>query len=274
MKKICAITQVRNDEFFLRKWVTYYGHELGIENLYIYFDGLDQQAPDFCRGANVIIKEKDHCDSVIEREKLRASYLSDRAKELFKSYDVVIGTDADEFLILDPKLNTNLADYLSKLDGISNVSGLGVDIGQHLSLEDEINLTEPLLGQRRFGYLSTRYTKPNTLFKPLSWGSGFHRVKGTNFHLDNNLFLFHFGSMDYAMLEKRNRAMGWTERHLAKRARTIHIISKARIGEWDSTISRIRTMQKWIRPPYAWNKPTTLWLKAVVEVPMRFMGIV
>ncbi len=274
MKKICAITQVRNDEFFLRKWVTYYGHELGIENLYIYFDGLDQQAPDFCQGANVIIKEKFHHDSVIKREKLRARYMSDRAKELFESYDIVIGTDADEFLIVDPILNTTLADYLSTLEGISSVSGLGVDIGQHLSLEDEINLTEPLLGQRRFGYLSTRYTKPNTLFKPLSWGSGFHRVKGSNFHLDNNLFLFHFGSMDYAMLEKRNRAMGWTERHLAKRARTIHIISNARIGEWDSTTGRIRTMQKWTRPPYAWNKPTTLWIKAVVEVPIRFMGIV
>ena len=30
---------VRNDEFYLRKWVEYYGAQLGRENLKIYFDG-------------------------------------------------------------------------------------------------------------------------------------------------------------------------------------------------------------------------------------------
>ena len=33
MKHIAALTMVRNDEFFLRKWVEYYGRELGRENL-------------------------------------------------------------------------------------------------------------------------------------------------------------------------------------------------------------------------------------------------
>ena len=36
MKRIAALTMVRNDDFFLRKWVEYYGSELGKENLYIY----------------------------------------------------------------------------------------------------------------------------------------------------------------------------------------------------------------------------------------------
>ena len=39
VKKICAITMVRNDEFYLRKWVEYYGAQLGRDNLRIYFDG-------------------------------------------------------------------------------------------------------------------------------------------------------------------------------------------------------------------------------------------
>lgn len=45
MKKIAAITMARNDAFFLKKWVSYYGKELGRENLYIYLDGLDQENP-------------------------------------------------------------------------------------------------------------------------------------------------------------------------------------------------------------------------------------
>ena len=53
MKKICALTMVRNDEFYLRKWVAYYGKELGMENLYVYLDGKDQEIPDWCPGVNV-----------------------------------------------------------------------------------------------------------------------------------------------------------------------------------------------------------------------------
>ena len=52
-KKICALTMVRNDEFYLRKWVAYYGAELGVENLYVFLDGKDQEIPDWCPGVNV-----------------------------------------------------------------------------------------------------------------------------------------------------------------------------------------------------------------------------
>ena len=65
-KRICAVTMVRNDEFFLRKWVAYYGAELGFENLYVFLDGTDQPLPDWCPGVNVVAKERVpgiYCDS-------------------------------------------------------------------------------------------------------------------------------------------------------------------------------------------------------------------
>ena len=49
MKKIAAITMVRNDDFYLKHWTRYYGAELGEENLYIYLDGKDQKLPDWSR---------------------------------------------------------------------------------------------------------------------------------------------------------------------------------------------------------------------------------
>ena len=49
-KRIAAITMVRNDDFFLHKWVDYYGAQLGRENLYVYFDGEDQEIPSYCEG--------------------------------------------------------------------------------------------------------------------------------------------------------------------------------------------------------------------------------
>ena len=58
MKKIAALTMVRNDDFYLRKWVEYYGAQLGRENLYIWFDGTDQTIGDFCAGTPEDLKKE------------------------------------------------------------------------------------------------------------------------------------------------------------------------------------------------------------------------
>ena len=85
---------VRNDDFFLQKWVEYYGRELGKENLYIYFDGEDQQIAGFCQGTNACVHQKIGTH-VVSAEKARLKFLSEKATELFaKGYDLVIGVDA------------------------------------------------------------------------------------------------------------------------------------------------------------------------------------
>ena len=114
MKRIAALTMVRNDEFYLRKWVEYYGKELGRENLYIFFDGTDQRVPDFCEGVNVRVCEK-IVGSVARGDKGRINFLSEQAARLFESYDLVIGTDADEFLVVDPLLGKGLAEFLGDM---------------------------------------------------------------------------------------------------------------------------------------------------------------
>ena len=53
-KRIAAITMARDDEFFLSRWIAYYGKNLGTENLYILLDGLDQNAPENAGNAHII----------------------------------------------------------------------------------------------------------------------------------------------------------------------------------------------------------------------------
>ena len=134
MKRIAALTMVRNDEFFLRKWVEYYGSQLGKSNLYVFFDGLDQRIPDFCDGVNTMAVN--HIEgNVREADRGRIDFLSQRAAELFGKYDMVIGTDVDEFLVVDPRLGITLPEFLSSLKPYGNcpsISGLGVDVGQKL----------------------------------------------------------------------------------------------------------------------------------------------
>ena len=269
IKRIAAITMARNDEFFLSRWIKYYGEQIGKENLYIYLDGLDQTAPSNAGKAN--IKKLPHKEEAVQRgDKTRILLLSSLANELFKKgYDIVIGCDCDEFLIIDPALNISLKEYLSTIKNKTSVSGLGLDIGQDLNSEKKLDINKNFLEQRNYALLSTRYTKPVVLMKPATWGSGFHSVKGHNFHIDKNLYLLHFGGVDLDMIKNKigDRNPSW-EKHLKKRARTIEIITKSK--NKNKSIKAARILQTFMRPIYDMNKPAMLGLKWVTKIPERF----
>lgn len=270
IKKIAAITMARNDEFFLSRWVEYYGRELGIKNLYIILDGTDQDAPQNATGANII--KLPHTEmSRIAGDKYRIGKISDLANELFKKYDIVIGCDSDEFLIVDPDAKKTLGEYLSELKYKTTVSGLGMDVGQNMKTEKPLDTTKPMLAQRGYALLSTRYTKPVVLFRPARWGSGFHSVHGANFHIDKNLYLMHFGAVDMEMLvtKAQRRGPDWVN-HLRRRGNgTINAVTQKHAhGERAIKIARI--MQRIFRPIYAFDKPAMFGLKLVVRIPTRF----
>lgn len=267
--RIAAVTMARNDEFFLNRWIKYYGGQIGSENLYIYLDGLDQKIPSGHANAN--IKKLPHRDEERQRgDKTRILLLSDLAKKLFADgYDIVIGCDCDEFLIVDPDLKTTLPQYLSGIKNRITVSGLGLDVGMDLESEKPLDMNAPFLTQRKYAVLSTRYTKPVVLFRPRTWGSGFHSVKGTNFHIDKNLYLLHFGGVDLDMIKNKigDRTASWGA-HLKKRARTIDIITHAKNKNRPMRTARI--LQTFLRPIYDLNKPAMLGLKWVATIPARF----
>lgn len=282
-KRICAMTMVRDDDFFLRRWVEYYGAQLGRENLYVFLDGLDQAPGDFCAGANVSSVPHTEVD-VHEGDRLRSRFLSQKAAELFGRYDAVIGTDVDEFIVPDPGLGLTLPEFISREASrrryrfIPCISALGIDVGQNLREEGPVDPDAPFVGQRRYAKLSTRYSKTSILLRPAVWGSGFHRVKGHNFHIAGDLYLFHFGCVDLDRIKARmsdeERAReGWS-RHLAKRAKTIKLVSEAKPVEWGRAVRAARAVQNVFRPPYAWNKPAMFEADIVVRIPERFDGVI
>lgn len=278
MKKIAAITMVRNDDFYLKKWVEYYGGELGRENLYIFFDGLDQNVPSFCEGTHSQLVEKVGTD-VVSNDKGRVALMSSKAAELFaEGYELVIGTDCDEFVVVDPRLGKSLQEYLSAASIKYSLSPLGLDFGQKLGEEEAIREDVPFLEQRHYAQLGTRYTKSSVIARPLEWGSGFHRVRGRNFHIAKDLYLLHFGYFDMGRIEERfkdtNRlALGW-EKHMRKRSRTIRLVTEKRALNFDAWTRFARICQSIVRPPYAWNKPAMFGLKIIVRIPDRFQKIV
>lgn len=269
-KHIAAITMARNDTFFLSRWIEYYGREIGTENLYIYLDGTDQEIPENAGAAH--ITKLPHTDmSRSAGDKYRIGKMSDLANKLLKKYDIVIGCDCDEFLIVDPALNTSLAQYLSNTEIHTTLSGLGLDVGQHLTHEKPLDSSKPFLPQRAYALLSTRYTKPVVINRPVRWGSGFHSINGHNFHIDPNLYLLHFGAVDMEMLVAKAASRGpdWVN-HLKRRGNgTINDVTN-RPAHGEKWLKIARVMQRIFRPIYAWDKPGMLGIKRIVKIPERF----
>lgn len=269
-KKIAAITMARDDEFFLSRWIAYYGKQLGTENLYIILDGTDQKIPENAGKTHITKIPHEHL-SRTAGDKYRIKKLSAIAQELLTKYDIVIGCDTDEFLIVDPKTNQNLSQYLSNKKINTTLSGLGLDVGQHLYNEAILDKDAPFLEQREYALLSTRYTKPVVINKPVSWGSGFHSIKHHNFHLDKNLYLLHFGAIDMDMLEQKAKKRGtdWLN-HLKRRGNgTINAVTKSKPKK-EKWLKIARILQTYCRPIYALRKPAMFGLKIVIKIPTRF----
>jgi len=276
-KKIAAITTVRNDTIFLERWVQYYGAQFGEKNIYVFIDGHDQSVPESAKKANIIFLPYLPLNRAAG-DRRRAKIMSDFARGLFQLFDTVIATDVDEFLAVDPNTNISLAEYLSTKNNYSSLSGLGLDVGQHLILEKAIDLSLPFLNQRNFAHLSSRYTKPSVAFKPVTWGSGMHRIKGKNFHVDPNLYLFHFGMVDYQLSTGKTSDSdrldnNWAN-HLSRREQLFKIISESKGIAGDDYFEQARRYQSWHRPLYALNKPGMIPGNPVIEIPERFKNII
>ena len=270
LKKIAAITMARDDEFFLNRWIAYYGKNFGTENLYILLDGVDQKTPENVGHAHVI-KLPHTPMSRSAGDKYRIGKITELAHELLKKYDIVIGCDSDEFLIVDPKTKKTLRQYLSDKKIKTTLSGLGLDVGQHLYNEAILDKDAPFLEQREYALLSTRYTKPVVINKQVTWGSGFHSIKRHNFHIDKNLYLLHFGAIDMDMLEDKAKKRGadWLN-HLKRRGNgTINAVTKSK-PKSEKWMSIARILQTYCRPIYALRKPGMFGLKPVIKIPSRF----
>ncbi len=273
MKRICAITMARNDNFYLEKWISYYGEQLGEENLYIFLDGKDQVPPKNVGKANVTLCEHKE-EEMTKGDRTRIAFLNEKSAELLKTYDLVIGGDADEYLVVDPKTNLSLKEYLSKIKIKNSVSGLGLDVGHNLKEEKPINPEMPYLSQRKYALLDSQYTKPVVKARDIRWGAGFHRTKNHNYKIDKNLYLFHFGSFDNDMFmerikDKEKINAGWSK-HLEQRYRTIRLANEGNAKDGDKFLPIARFLQTIIRHPFAWLRPYMYYWKLVVTIPERF----
>ena len=277
IKLIAAISMVRNDSFFADKWISYYGKHLGFENLYLFIDGMDQPLPKQASKINCFQIQHQNLNRT-EGDRHRAKKISEFACKLYPKYHSVLAMDIDEFLIVDPKISFSLKTYLQQDFKSASCSALGLDVGQHPKLEKAIDLKSPFLSQRKFAKISDRYTKPIVSFKPIKWGAGFHRIKGKNYKIDSNLFLFHFGLVDLKSAQKKSditelSSQGWRG-HLNRRFELFKTMENETAQDGDFLFDKARDFLNRKRKWYSWNKPAPLKGRSLIIIPKRFQTLV
>ncbi|MGV8956000.1 MAG: hypothetical protein ACOH2M_33215, partial [Cypionkella sp.] len=251
-------------------------------------DGLDEASPTGFDGVNFLHLrhrdwEVDVTNPKLRRaamDRARARAMSDLARVLWRyNYGAVIATDVDEFLVADPARHASLSSFLDNLKPhTACLSGLGLDVVQHLPVEAAIDPSMGFLQQRHRAVISAAYTKPVLALQPVTWGAGLHRVKMRNYHIHPELFLLHFGLVDYETAMGRANdpklvAAGWGP-HAKRREALFRLVQNQPAVDGDSVFAQTRHRLKWRRRLLAWNKPAPLSHPVVITLPERFSSLV
>jgi hypothetical protein len=208
--KIAIVTMAYNERVNLPIWLRHYtGHCPGA-TLFIIDHGTDDGSTRGLSGVSVIRLPRTPFD-----DRTRVELVADIQRGLLRYYDVVIYTDCDEMLIADPRTHTSLTSFLAEVRS-EVIAPIGLNVHHIAGSEPPIDLTSPILGQRRFVRFAVSNCKPTIARLPLLWVEGFHWCgKMADYRMD--LFQFHLKRMDMTLSLERlrlTRSLEWSERAL------------------------------------------------------------
>lgn len=211
MRKRAAFTIVQNEPVFLPLWLEYYGR---------YFDGSDIYVLDHDSADGSTERLGTRCQLLrVHREKsfdhawLRSTVAAFQAF-LLQSYESVLFTEADEFVLADPSSYSGLDDYVERCrNRVARCAGFHVV--HYPAEEPALHFDKPILEQRKYWHASRMYSKPLLSTIPLSWCLGFHDDPSlSDLQPDPNLLLVHLHRVDYGSCLAHHRetaARNWNE---------------------------------------------------------------
>lgn len=202
--KVAVMTMVRDDSFFLEKWVAYYGGLFGRENLYVINHGHGDSVKQIAEGCNIVgIPGDPHKNFDMKRWRM----LNGLMVGLRNYHDHVIVGDVDELVVLDPELGTDLLTYLSDTKANRVLTPLGLEVMHRIDIEDEV-IDQKIIGPRRHVRLAPHYSKPCIISMPTKLARGGHFAESKQLRTPPELFLFHLKFCDFAeysaAMDRRN----------------------------------------------------------------------
>ena len=196
--KIAAFTIVHNERFFLPLWLKYYSQVADVIHVldHASTDGSIEESAkhyDFqvIRIAKSFLWKYEDTNSIVKVHQAL----------LVESYDMVIFSDVDEFMV--PTAHGNLREYIEAMTE-SYTRCEGWDVVQDRKEEQALDLSKPILGQRMYMKRSTLYDKPLIASVPLDWSIGCHYLNSSGPKpTDASLKLFHLKLADYDVAYER-----------------------------------------------------------------------
>lgn len=206
MQVAAAVTMVRDDLFFLKKWLDHYGGQFGRENLYVVNHGRGEAVAELAEGANVIGLPGEPSPTF---EQQRWRLLGNLVQGLRQYYKHVVVGDVDELVVLDPASGRTLFEFLSNRPRGRVFTPLGLEVLHLPSLEPEpLDAARPLLSQRRHVRVAMPYSKPCVVSKTVRLSRGGHFSDEAELNTPQHLYLFHLKYVDLdlysGVLDSRN----------------------------------------------------------------------
>jgi hypothetical protein len=196
--RTAVVTFVYNESVNLPIWVRYYSANFGAKNLFVVDRGSDDGSTTNLGDVNVIAIPRTDFD-----EYHKTGFINSLCRSLLHVYDTVIYNDCDELVVPDLSMYANLQDYMERRE-FEYVSCIGLNVVHILSREDPLDLSKPILAQRKYARFGSNQCKASVTRVPLTWSPGFHSCdRAPNF--DPNLYIFHNKSMDYNIAMQRQK---------------------------------------------------------------------
>ncbi len=209
--KTAVVTFVYNEFFNLPIWIKYFGQNFGEKNLFVVDLGTNDGSTNNLGEVNKIPLPRESFD-----EYQKTGFINSLCQGLLLYYDTVIYTDADELVVPDPSIYPTLRHYVEQRD-FNYASCIGLNMLHIISQEDPLDLTQPILAQRRYALFVSAQCKPLVTRVPLTWSPGFHCADRPP-QIDPNLYVFHNKMIDYTLSMQRHRI----SRTASYSERTVH----------------------------------------------------
>lgn len=200
-----AMTMVAGDHFFLKRWVDYYGAQLGREHLYILSHGGDPAHKDIADGCNIIYLPRDPSRKSWNQRRWQA--ISHITSAFTRYYNWFLAGDVDEIVAVDPAVHSSLPEYISrfpKADAPKVLTPFAIEMVHNPTLETGVLQDgENILKYRRLFRLNANYAKPCITRGDVTLAPGGHFADHDQLFLDPHLYLFHLRFIDHDMTADR-----------------------------------------------------------------------
>lgn len=206
MNKRVACTSVHNEKVMLPIWLSYFSR---------YFDELwvlthnvkDEWMADI--RSKYKFKEREINYGEVFTQNNQDYYVSQFYDDMSKTHDYILYTDVDELVVADPeKYPGGLGEFIDKADKHHYYCN-GYEIYHNKGEEPALDLTKPLLRQRKYWAYSRSYCKPLLAKERLPWILGFHQLNKDNTwdlvekQITKDLYLLHLNRMDWYLAKDR-----------------------------------------------------------------------